>query len=353
MTMIKLSILLFSLFQSSIALYAQEQELIIKTNEVDIGGSLFLPEADPKNPLIILISGSGAQDRDESILGFKPFQKIAEHLSENGIPSFRFDDRGVGKSTGVFNKATLDILVSDVEAIIQYFKQESDVKFDEFILLGHSQGGMVAAKAASQNKAIVKVILMASPTVPLKNVISEQIVVMQKAVGKTDEDLVQTLAFQDKVYEAVRTDTGWDELEVDFKELIKAEIAKLPEAQQAYITDIDAFSKAQFERSVNPIKTPQMRSLMFYDAGEDLSKLNIPILGLFGEKDTQVTEEQNASRFNEICEDREEYCVTVVFENANHLFQKADTGLPMEYATLAKEFVDGFLESISKWVLKK
>lgn len=348
--MLKTSLTILTFLLSSILLFAQEQEIIIKNGEIEIGGSLLLPASDSGEALVIMISGSGAQDRDETILDFKPFKIIADSLAKHGIPSFRFDDRGVGKSTGVFDEATLNIMVSDVEAIIQYFKDSSENRLDRFILLGHSQGGVVGARAASENEEVIKLILMASPTVPLKDVITEQIMVMQKAMGKTEKDLAQTLAFQEKAYKAVQTDEGWEELEGDFKELIKVEIEKLPEAQQAYITDIDAFSKAQFVRSVNPIKTPQMRSLLFYDSGEDIGKLEIPILGLFGGKDSQVTKEQNASRFKELCKPKDILCTTVIHKNANHLFQKAESGLPMEYATLPKEFISGFTESIVEWI---
>ncbi|MEQ9309172.1 MAG: alpha/beta hydrolase [Balneolaceae bacterium] len=348
--MVNFAIVFCVFFQASISLFAQEKEIIIRNGEVEIGGTLFFPDSETDGTLVILISGSGPQDRDESIVGFKPFKVIAEHLVENGISSYRFDDRGVGKSTGVFNDATLQIMASDVGAIISHFKESSEHSYSEFILLGHSQGGMVGAKAATQNKDVTHLILMASPIVSLKDVISEQIVVMQKAIGKTDEDLEPTLAFQEKVYAAVRTDEGWDEVRENFKELINAELAKLPEAQQAYITDRNAFAEAQFTRSIDPIKTLQMRSLLFYDSGNDIESLNIPILGIFGGKDTQVTVKQNGRRLDEICSSKEN-CVSITFEDANHLFQKAQTGLPMEYATLSKEFVVGFLSSISSWIL--
>ncbi|MEQ9266515.1 MAG: alpha/beta hydrolase [Balneolaceae bacterium] len=329
---------------------AQTENVIIDNDGVPIGGTLQFPEEGTSNRLVIMISGSGAQDRDETILGFKPFQVIAEDLAKSGTASYRYDDRQVGESAGIFTEATLDILASDVDAIINYFNSEHSTTYDEFILLGHSQGGMVGTYAASRNELVSGLILMASPIVPLKDVIDSQITIMQKAMGKTDADIATTLEFQKEAYEAVRTNSGWDELKVSFQTLLEDEIAKLPLAQQQMITDMDAFAEAQFNQQVSPIRTPQMRSLMFYDAGNDLARLKIPVLGLFGGKDTQVPLDQNGTRFDEICKDKGGQCQNTTFSEANHLFQKANSGLAMEYASLAKEFIEGFTESINTWI---
>lgn len=330
--------------------YAQTENIVIDNEGVSIGGTLQTPENGASDRLVIMISGSGAQDRDETILGFKPFEVIAEELAKSGTASYRYDDRQVGESTGIFSEATLDILASDVDAIINYFNSEHSTTYNQIVLLGHSQGGMVGTYAASKNDLVSGLILMASPIVPLKDVIDSQITIMQKAMGKTDADIATTLEFQKEAYEAVRTNSGWDELKISFQVLLENEIAKLPLAQQQMITDMDTFAEMQFTQQVNPIRTPQMRSLMFYDAGKDLAKLDIPVLGLFGGKDTQVPLDQNGTRFDEICKDKAGQCQNTTFSEANHLFQKANSGLAMEYASLAKEFIEGFTESINTWI---
>lgn len=334
----------------TMASQAQTENIIIDNEGISIGGTLQTPAEGASNRLVIMISGSGAQDRDETILGFKPFKVIAEELAMNGTASYRYDDRQVGESTGFFSEATLDILASDVDAIINYFGTAHSTTYDQFILLGHSQGGMVGSYAASRNDLVSGLILMASPIVPLKDVIDSQISIIQKAMGKTDADIATTLEFQKEAYEAVRTNSGWDELKASYQILLENEIAKLPLAQQQMITDMDAFAEAQFTQQVNPIRTPQMRSLMFYDAGTDIAKLEIPVLGLFGGKDTQVPLEQNGTRFDEICKEKGGQCRNVTFSEANHLFQKANSGLTMEYASLPKEFIEGFTESINAWI---
>ena len=324
-----------------------EHEVIIPNNVLQIGGTLIA--SDSKSPLVIMLSGSGAQDRDETILGFKPFKIIADSLIEAGISTFRLDDRGVGQSTGNLGASTIDDLTSDVQAIMDYF-ETSEYGYSEFILLGHSQGGMVATSTAKVDERVTGVILWAAPTVELKDVISDQIRAIQLALGKTEADLVSTLEFQEKAYEAVRTGEGWDSLRTDFKKLIEAELEKLPPAQRAYINDVDAFANAQFEAQVRGINSPNMKSFLFYNSMQDLARTNIPSLAIYGGKDIQVSETLNASAYEFACDDYGLDCTLKTFPDANHLFQKANTGLPDEYGELPKEFVPGFVDTMVEWI---
>src|SRR5699024_63839 len=173
----------------------QHKELIIKNDSIDIGGTLTWPENKETPQLVIMISGSGAQDRDESlpITDFKPFAALADSLTMAGIATFRYDDRGIGKSTGNFEDTTPDMLASDVEAIIHYFEYEADQHFDQIILLGHSQGGVVGGKVAAENKAVDKLILIASPGVTLKRVLREQVVQPAEKISIDREIIRQEL----------------------------------------------------------------------------------------------------------------------------------------------------------------
>lgn len=340
------------IFVVMITVQSYAQNFIIPNGDLEIGGTLELPESHQKgNPLVIMITGSGAQDRDETILGFKPFKKIADHLKKEGIASFRYDDRQMGTSTGDFSSATLDDLSNDVKAIMDYFQFQSETLFDDFILFGHSQGGIVSTRLAANDDRVTAMVLMASTMVPLKDVINEQVIIMQKAAGKTENDIQPVLEFQEQAYETARKNEGWDELKIEYQKLIENEVAKLPENQRQYIVDVESFANAQFSAQVTPLKSAQMRSLLHYDPVDDLDGLEIPILAFFGGKDTQVTPVQNETVFVEVCENDRMNCTNINFPNANHLFQPANTGFATEYATLPKEFVDGFLEEISEWVL--
>lgn len=346
----KILCLLLICFYCSVNGLSQEKEYLIRNGDVEIAGTLILPEGGALKPLVILITGSGAQDRNETIYGFEVFRIIAEELASSGIPSFRFDDPGTGGSTGIFKERTLKLMASDVEAVMNYFKNDSQFKFSEFSILGHSQGGMIGAYVAARNSEVKQLILMASPTVPLKDVISEQVSVMQRMAGKSENDIAELLEFQEKAYAAVQTNDGWDSLKIYFRKYLESEIAKLPEAQQAMITDMDTFAEAQFNQQVQALNTPQMKSLLFYNAGEDIAKLEIPILGIFGGKDSQVIPSQNAETLIDLCKIHGLDCDTKVIDEANHLFQKANSGLINEYPFLPKEFVPEFLPSLIFWI---
>ena len=154
---------------------SREIDLIIQADDVKIGGTLSIPTKLNTSSLVIMSSGSGDQDRDETLEGFKIFKVIADHLATKGIASFRYDDRGVGESTGNFVNSTIDDHAMDLETIMDYFKTNKKHPFNDFILFGHSQGGILAGKVAVRNESVKKVILMGAPSVPLIEVVSYQV----------------------------------------------------------------------------------------------------------------------------------------------------------------------------------
>jgi pimeloyl-ACP methyl ester carboxylesterase len=330
---------------------ANETDLIIQNGDIKIGGTLTLPEGEIKAPLLIMSSGSGAQDRNSEIFGFKVFSIIAQHLAKEGIPSFRYDDRGVNKSTGNFADATLDDLTSDIEAIISHFQQSEKTKFQDFSILGHSQGGVVAGKVTAENKAIKQLILMGSTAPSLSEVLRYQVEfayeptpvdksLVQKEIDAREE-LMKAVAFEDDL---VAAKAGYNQA---YTELLNA----LPDAQKNAIPDIDAVVTRQTDQLVQVYSSPQTTSLLFYVPTEDLQKVSVPTLVLFGGKDTQVTISQNQAGIRQALEKSGAPYFIKVFDNANHLFQKANTGLANEYALLDKNFVDGFLIELSNWII--
>ncbi|MEO1021036.1 MAG: alpha/beta hydrolase [Bacteroidota bacterium] len=342
----------FLLIYLATALTTQAQEVVIPHNELEIGGTLVVPDHASSSSLVIMLSGSGAQNRDSEVVGFKIFADVADHFKSLGIASFRFDDRGVASSTGSFTEASLNDLAGDVHRIMDYFRASDNHTYTSFILMGHSQGGMVAVRAAQNRTDIERLLLIASPMVPLKEIINEQIRTIQSAMGNPEEDIQKTLAFQDKMYEAIRTDSGWDDVQNAFVELLKDQVSKLPEAQRNSIPDVDALAVAQYNAQMRPMQSRQMATLLFYDVQADLKNLNIPMHAVFGEKDTQVSTGQNATVFDSVCAENQLTCSNATIPSANHLFQEAKTGMIQEYAMLPKELMPAFLAELAE-VLKR
>ncbi len=326
------------------------EDLIIQGDEVEIGGTLVYPDGMDNAPLVILISGSSAQNRDSNIFEFKIFAEIAEHLKTKGIASFRYDDRQVGKSTGTFMNTTLDMLAGDVVSILDYLTAMEDKSFGDIILLGYSQGGVVAGKVASENDEVDQLILMASTGVPLKDILRFQ-AKQGFGVGIHDErDVEKEIALREEMMSAIRDGEELDTVKEEYVKHYKSMLENLPDQQKAGIPDIDAFAQKQVQQLVAYYSTPQTQSLLFYDPAEDLSDLEIPVLVLFGEKDTQVTESMNRTPITNALDEAGVKYEVKVLANANHLFQKANTGQVSEYPMLDKKFTDGFLTTISNWI---
>lgn len=329
-------------------------DLIIKANDIKIGGTLIIPTKLKISSLVIMSSGSGDQDRDETLEGFKIFKVIADHLASKGIASFRYDDRGVGASTGDFVNSTIEDHTEDLEHILEYFKSAEAHTFNDFILFGHSQGGILAAKVAVGNPSVKKVILMGAPAVPLIEVVLYQ-VRQEYNTYKINKSLIEAdVSAHNKLMKAIENDQNIDEAYNLFKETttsIMYELWSSEEVVDSQKIEQDAVAKANEFKLIYAL--PSLTSFLYYDPTKNYEQLKVPVLSLFGGLDFQVTIAQNKDRMeNALLKSATDYQF-ITFENANHFFQKATTGSSDEYATLEKKFVDDFLDGISNWIIDK
>lgn len=330
----------------------EEFDIIIPVNNERIGGTLLIPKHLKSESLVVMSSGSGPQDRDETLFGFKIFKVIADHLAAKGIASFRYDDRGEGNSTGDFVNSTLEDLSNDLEGILYYFEKRSIHQFDHFILLGHSQGGIISAKVAAEKKSVGEIILMAFPAVPLKEVVLAQVRLDYISSNLEREIVEAEVSAHNRLMSAIDKNKNIEE-ELDFyKETYKRILVK----QQPELTEKKSELNTSLDQKANELKViynlPSLKSFLQYDPVQDLEKLNIPVLALIGGNDAQVSIEQNKDRVESaLLKANTDYDLKV-FNAANHLFQEAKTGLRGEYDNLDKKFIDGFLPCISTWLLK-
>jgi hypothetical protein len=331
------------------------KEMVIKNDSIDIGGTLTWPKHEEATQLVIIISGSGAQDRDgtiKPITDFQPYSILADSLTANGIATFRYDDRGVGQSTGNFSNATLDILASDVNAIIAEFTDDEGPEFGKIILLGHSQGGIVGGKVAAKNTKVDKLILMASPSIRLDKILHYQLKESFLRSGFNEAEVSDALSAFGNVLKAIHEQKEIKTARKSYKEQFIGMFRSLPEQAKANITSLDSTASAQGNTLLEQFTTPQMQSLMFYELTNDLQGLTVPVLVLFGGKDTQVTVEMNKEPIKKALESGNAKHQTEIFTAANHLFQKAKTGQVQEYGSLGNKFIDGFTSTIADWIKK-
>jgi uncharacterized protein len=324
----------------------QDSNIIIPTRGGQAAGSLKLTESP--SPLVILLTGSGSQDRDESIGGFKVFGTLSSQLYQAGHSSFRYDDRGVGQSEGNVD-ATLYDLADDLIDITGYLEENHGDLFTEIILLGHSQGGLVASIAALQRE-FSGIVFMGVPFLPGEEVINQQILKISEAQGIDETIVEENLAFQKRIYEVIKSGDGWNEIESDLAERLEEQINALPEQQRTALGDMTSFIQSQINRQLAGAKTDWFKSFIEYQPSEDISQIQIPILAVFGEKDSQVIMEPNREIAENLRDESELNMQIVTIPEANHLFQMANTGLPSEYGMLEREFAEGFMDTIVEWL---
>ena len=297
---------------------------------------------------MLLVSGSGSQDRDQIIGGFKTFQKLAVNLFDEVYSTFRYDDRGVGASTGNTD-VTLDQMAEDVVNIVDYLKSEYSESISGVVLLGHNQGGIVASLAANRTDAD-GVILAASPFLPGDKIISEQIEKIAETREISDEIVEQNLRFQEEVFNVVRTGSGWEEIEAELAGRLEEQIRELPIEHQNALGDMSAFIHSEVERQLETAKSQWFKSWIEIDPTEIVEKVKVPVLALFGEKDTQVLPESNKEIADSLADASEVSFQAVIINDANHLFQAANTGMPSEYGMLEHEFTDSFILEIDQFL---
>jgi pimeloyl-ACP methyl ester carboxylesterase len=332
----------------------KQEEVHFTNGNVSLAGTLTLPASGAPFPAVVLITGSGAHNRDEDILGFKIFRVIADHLTRNGIAVLRYDDRGVGGSTGNKSQATTADFAEDVLAGVQLLKARSDIDPKHIGLCGHSEGGIVAPIAASRSKDIAFIVLMSTMGVTGEKILVSQAEAIGRAEGASAEDMKKHAELQKRIFQVVRGGSGWEELRADLRRDVLAQIEKLPPEQRKTITDPDAYAAKQVDAALVMPQSPWFKYFIDLDPAPYLEKVHCPVLALFGGLDTQVPEAENKQAIVAALEKGGNHDYSVqVFPKANHLYVTAVTGSPKEYASLKKEFVPGFLDLITLWIRTK
>jgi uncharacterized protein len=332
----------------------REEEVVVHNSDVTLAGTLTLPEKGGPFPAAILITGSGAQNRDEEIFGFAPFRILADHLTRKGIAVLRCDDRGVGGSTGSMAVSTTADFAGDVRAMFAFLQARSDIKASRVGLIGHSEGGEIAAMVASGSKEVAFVVLLAGPAIRGDSTILSQIRLLARAQGESEDAIEHALTIQRRVFATVRAGTGWEDLREQLLHEMHASIDRLPEDQRAAAQVSDSVLASRVDVQMRALRTPWFAYFISCDPVAYLANIACPVLALFGELDQQVPVALNGQPMKEALGRHGNPDITVTTLPAvNHLFQKAVTGNPSEYAGLEKKFGEGVLDQITAWLLKR
>ncbi len=329
----------------------KEREVTFTNGTVTLAGTLTVPDAQGPFPAVVLLTGSGPQNRDEEIVGFKPFKIIAEHLAQNGIAVLRYDDRGVGGSSGSIPASTTEDFAGDALAARALLATLPAIRAKQIGFIGHSEGAIVAAIAASRSPDVAFIGMLAGTSIPGDTVLRSQAEALARA-GGADEAVVQkVLTEHRKLTEALKKGAPREELREIVRTLARAQIDAAPEAQRKMITDPDAFVAGILDNGVASVDTKWMRFFTAFDPATALSRVSCPVFAAFGGRDVQVPPAINRGPLEDALAKAGNKRVTVkLYPEANHLFQVSKTGLPQEYAGLEKQFVPGLLDDITAWI---
>ena len=329
----------------------RREEVTLSNGRITLAGDLTLPDSAAPFPAVVLISGSGGQDRDANFYGFRVFDVLANLIAAQGIAVLRFDDRGIGGSNGDWLQATLDDRASDVAAAMAWLQAREDIDHYRIGLVGHSEGGLVAGIAANQVEGIAYLALLAFPAVRGDELLRAQQKMILEVGGASRELVEQAQAYQRLALRAVATGEGWDAVESSARTLFLAQLGALPEAAQGSIANTEKYVDGMVARQLMLLQSPWFRSFVEYDPRPDILALDVPVLALFGTHDTQVPADQNSTAMSEAFGESSipSHALATIWP-ANHLFQEAETGAVEEYAVLKPEFALDFLQFLLDWL---
>jgi pimeloyl-ACP methyl ester carboxylesterase len=308
-----------------------------------------MPNGPGPFPAVVLITGSGGQNRDEEIVGFKIFGVLADHLTRNGIAVYRHDDRGIGQSTGRIATSTTADFADDALAGLARLAALPEIDSARIGLLGHSEGAAAAAIAAAKSPAVKFILMLAGPGIPGDLVTRRQATDVAKSMGGTDDAVARIEVAHRAVTEGLRGGAPAEVLTAAVKALITAQIEAQPPAQRALVGDVAAFVEKSYRQAVANLTSPWMKFFMTFDPAEALRKVTVPVFGAFGKLDTQVLPELNEGPVRQALASNSRATIKV-YPEANHLFQRARTGLVGEYATLEKAFLPDLLDDVTTWI---
>jgi pimeloyl-ACP methyl ester carboxylesterase len=305
---------------------------------VELAGTLTKPNTNSPVPAVLLISGAGPQDRDETMAGHKLFLVLSDYLTRRGVAVLRVDDRGTGASKGTFKDATTKDFASDAEAGFQYLMTRPDLDHKHIGLIGHGEGAIEAAIVAASNTQVAFVVLLNGTAAPGQEVLLAQTARAESAAGVPEEQMDADLRLGAGLYKMVQQGRTGEEME--------RALANVPEGYRPFVES--------WRRQIPRLQSPWLAFFLSYNPATALEKIQCPVLALFGEKDMTIDPDQNASAMKKAFSHGHNRDAKVkVMPGLNYLFQKANTGLATEYASISETISPTALEAIGEWISKE
>ncbi len=327
--------------------YMEEVSFLSKEEGIKLSGTLTMPKKEGKFPAIILISGSGPQNRDEEIMGHKPFFVLADYFTRKGYAVLRFDDRGNGKSEGDFNKASTKEFAKDVEGGFWYLERRKEILKEKIGLMGHSEGGIIAPMVAAKNESVKFIVLLAGSGIRGDLLLYSQQAAIGKAQGMKEEEIKKSKKINQEIFQIVIETVDSIEMKRKIANYLSTVYDSLSEEERP-----QGIKKMDFiQIQVHQITSPWMKYFLSYDPAMTLKKVRCPLFAVNGEKDLQVPAEENLKAIQKaIINGGNTKGSVKSYPGLNHLFQHSETGSPEEYGKIEETFAPEVMEDIKVWL---
>lgn len=327
---------------------AEEVSFKNSQQNITLAGTLTLPRKKGKFPVVVLISGSGPQDRDETVAGHKPFLVLADYLTRQGIAVLRYDDRGMGKSTGNYNEATSADLATDAESAVAYLKTRKDIEVSKIGLAGHSEGGIIAPMVATKTNDIAFMVLLAGT-----GTTGLEVSVMQATAFRSFE-----VADEEKFEKAVRKAFEMATAEGDIKQIRKNLKAYYKKEMATILPPLMNVSPEQankvLDQMVKKVTSRWTRFFHRYNPAAEIARVSCPVLSINGSKDTQVPAKVHQKGIRAaLTKGKNKDFKIIELPGLNHLFQECETGKMSEYRKIEQTFAPQAMKVVSDWILER
>lgn len=327
--------------------YSEDVTFENKKEGITLAGTLTLPQKEGNFPVVVLISGSSPQNRDEEILEHKPFLVISDYLTRNGIAVLRYDDRGTALSKGKYSGSTTLDFATDTQAAVDYLLTRKEINKNKIGLVGHSEGGVIAPMVAANSKSISFIVLLAGVGIKGGDLLLLQQELVGRASGVSERDLQKTKIENKGAYNIIYKSNDIEKLTTDLTDYFNKKTTENPDMKIPEGMSKDAFIKTKVDTYTNP----WWNYFIKLDPAVALKKVKCPVLALNGSKDLQVPAKENLTAIkNVLTKAGNSKVTTIELPNLNHLFQESKTGSPDEYEQIEQTFSPTALEEMLKWI---
>lgn len=310
-----------------------------KYDNIELAGTLTFPKKKGVFPAVVLLTGSGPQNRDEELFGHKPFRVLADYLTSQGIVVLRLDDRGVGDSQGNFGMSTIENFSKDAISAFDFLSKQPQVNANKVGIIGHSEGALIAELLAGQNLPDLSfIVLLAGPSFSIDKMMVEQLYRVGKAEGMSEADLAKARVINAKNFAVVKSDLSTEEA---YKQLL---------VNMSLASDMT--NDRQMRRELLTMLAPAYRYFMRIEPEKYIPKINIPVFAAFGTLDIQVPSDPNLRSLYRLLP-KNSATVLKEYKGMNHLFQKAKTGQLSEYETIEETISPQVLKDIANWIKER